>query len=181
MLMRGVRQHWCGCPGRHVSMWGCLPAAVTHSHTFSDAIRNVRLAAAPACWSPPGRLAGELRFKLLAVDVPCVSGGEQRIYLEGGPALYERGGVLSVLRDPFIRVRQRQGGRVWGGRTSCPAARACCSCMAACPICCASCPSSPPCLPHTVPAPPALPCPALPCPAPCLTLAGSVNGGVVHG
>lgn len=41
---------------------------------------------------------------LLAVDVPCAAGGEQRIYLEGGPALYERGGVLGELREPFIRV-----------------------------------------------------------------------------
>ncbi|KAL4452340.1 hypothetical protein ABPG75_008002 [Micractinium tetrahymenae] len=47
---------------------------------------------------------GQLRFKLLAVDVPCAAGGEQRIFLEGGPSLYERGGVLSVLRDPFIRA-----------------------------------------------------------------------------
>ena len=46
---------------------------------------------------------------LLAVDVPSVTGGEQRIYLEGGPALYERGGVLGVLREPFIRVRGRGG------------------------------------------------------------------------
>lgn len=50
------------------------------------------------------RLPGNLRFVLLAVDVPSVAGGEQRIYLEGGPALYERGGVLGVLREPFIRV-----------------------------------------------------------------------------
>jgi hypothetical protein len=41
---------------------------------------------------------------LLAVDVPSVAGGEQRIFVEGGPTLYERGGVLDVLRDPFIRV-----------------------------------------------------------------------------
>ncbi|KAI3438198.1 hypothetical protein D9Q98_000635 [Chlorella vulgaris] len=47
---------------------------------------------------------GQLRFKLLAVDVPSVSGGEQRIFLEGGPGLYERGGVLDVLRDPFIKA-----------------------------------------------------------------------------
>ncbi|KAI7844150.1 hypothetical protein COHA_002285 [Chlorella ohadii] len=47
---------------------------------------------------------GHLRFVLLAVDVPSVAGGEQRIYLEGGPALYERGGVLGVLREPFIRA-----------------------------------------------------------------------------
>lgn len=53
---------------------------------------------------------------LLAVDVPCAAGGEQRIYLEGGPALYERGGVLGELREPFIRVRRRRRGRVvWGG------------------------------------------------------------------
>lgn len=47
---------------------------------------------------------GNLRFVLLAVDVPSVAGGEQRIYLEGGPSLYERGGVLGVLREPFIRA-----------------------------------------------------------------------------
>ncbi|EFN54793.1 hypothetical protein CHLNCDRAFT_134758 [Chlorella variabilis] len=47
---------------------------------------------------------GQLRFVLLAVDVPSVAGGEQRIFLQGGPALYDRGGVLDVLRDPFIRA-----------------------------------------------------------------------------
>lgn len=47
---------------------------------------------------------GNLQIKLLAVDVPCAAGGEQRIYVEGGPGLYERGGVLGVLRDPFIRA-----------------------------------------------------------------------------
>ncbi len=55
--------------------------------------------------------AGELRWVLLAVDVPCVAGGEQRIYLEGGPSLYERGGVLGVLRDPVIRVSACLGTR----------------------------------------------------------------------
>lgn len=61
--------------------------------------------------------AGQLRFKLLAVDVPSVSGGEQRIFLEGGPGLYERGGVLDVLRDPFIKV----GGCVGAMRNTCAA------------------------------------------------------------
>jgi hypothetical protein len=47
---------------------------------------------------------GRYEFKLLAVDVPSYSGGEQRIFLEGGPRIYERGGVLNELRDPFVRV-----------------------------------------------------------------------------
>lgn len=54
--------------------------------------------------------SGHLHFKLLAVDVPSVAGGEQRIFLEGGPSLYERGGVLQVLRDPFVRVGRQGGG-----------------------------------------------------------------------
>lgn len=48
--------------------------------------------------------SGHYTFKLLAVDVPAYGGGEQRIYIEGGPSVYERGGVLNELRDPFIRV-----------------------------------------------------------------------------
>lgn len=62
------------------------------------------------------RSPGHLRFVLLAVDVPSVAGGEQRIYLEGGPSLYERGGVLGVLREPFIRVRGGvRAGKGWEG------------------------------------------------------------------
>eukprot|EP00887_Chlorella_sp_A99_P007729 scaffold20.g7729.t1 len=47
---------------------------------------------------------GRYSFKLLAVDVPAYAGGEQRIFIEGGPSLYDRGGVLTVLRDPFVRA-----------------------------------------------------------------------------
>ena len=91
-----------------------------------------------------------------------MSGGEQRIYLEGGPALYDRGGVLSVLRDPFIRV----GGAEQGGR-ACLGFHKCCfaelrACMPACPICCAhpSCRARSPAssLTHISAAPCPLPC-----------------------
>ena len=48
--------------------------------------------------------AGKLKLSLLAVDVPmpAVLGGEQRVYLEGGPKAYSRGGVLDELRRPFL-------------------------------------------------------------------------------
>lgn len=47
---------------------------------------------------------GELIFKLIAVDVPLPEalGGEQRVYVEGGPKVYARGGVLDELRRPFL-------------------------------------------------------------------------------
>ena len=47
---------------------------------------------------------GELRLTLLAVDVPQPEalGGEQRIYIHGGPAVYARGGVLDELRRPLL-------------------------------------------------------------------------------
>lgn len=38
------------------------------------------------------------------MDVPSAVGGEQRIFLQGDEAIYERGGVLAELRDPFTRV-----------------------------------------------------------------------------
>ena len=46
-------------------------------------------------------------FKLLAVDVPSAS-GPTRLYLEGGPDTYERGGVLRELRDPFVNAMALQ-------------------------------------------------------------------------
>lgn len=47
---------------------------------------------------------GELKMSLLAVDVPLPQalGGEQRVYVEGGPKSYARGGVLDELRRPFL-------------------------------------------------------------------------------
>ena len=47
---------------------------------------------------------GRYVFKLLAVDVPSVTGGQQRLFLEGGPAVYGRSGVLNELREPFLRA-----------------------------------------------------------------------------
>lgn len=48
---------------------------------------------------------GKYDFKLLAVDVPSALGGEQRIFLVGGPSLYNQaGGVLTELREPFVRA-----------------------------------------------------------------------------
>ena len=47
---------------------------------------------------------GKMRLSLLALDVPLPAsmGGEQRIYIEGGPKAYDRGGVLNELRRPFL-------------------------------------------------------------------------------
>ena len=50
-------------------------------------------------------LQGRYGFKLLAVDVPTAAGKEQRLFLDGDDKLYTRGGVMSELRDPFLRVR----------------------------------------------------------------------------
>ncbi|CAG9466218.1 unnamed protein product [Pedinophyceae sp. YPF-701] len=50
------------------------------------------------------RRHGRYQMKLLAVDVPAAAGGDQRLYLEGGEAVFQRGGVLSELRDPFLRA-----------------------------------------------------------------------------
>jgi hypothetical protein len=47
---------------------------------------------------------GKYDFKLLAVDVPSALGGEQRIFLVGGPSIYDAGGVLTELREPFVRA-----------------------------------------------------------------------------
>lgn len=47
---------------------------------------------------------GKYEFKMLAVDVPSAAGGEQRLFLEGDETLYNRGGILNELRDPFLRV-----------------------------------------------------------------------------
>ena len=60
--------------------------------------------ARPPCPTSPHWRQGRYVFKLLAVDVPSAAGGEQRVFLEGGPGVYERGGVLDVLREPFIRA-----------------------------------------------------------------------------
>lgn len=54
-------------------------------------------------------LQGKYGFKLLAVDVPTAEGAEQRLFLDGDDKLYTRGGVMSELRDPFLRVRTRAG------------------------------------------------------------------------
>ena len=48
---------------------------------------------------------GRYVYKLLAVDVPAAAGGEQRIFLEGDEAIYNRGSVIGELRDPFLNVR----------------------------------------------------------------------------
>ena len=47
---------------------------------------------------------GQLLVSLLAVDVPMPAsmGGEQRVYVEGGPKAYSRGGVLDELRRTFL-------------------------------------------------------------------------------
>lgn len=47
---------------------------------------------------------GKYSFKLLAVDVCTAAGAEQRLFIEGNDQLYTRGGVMSELRDPFLRV-----------------------------------------------------------------------------
>ena len=48
---------------------------------------------------------GRHEFKLLAVDIVGLSdGAEQRVFLEGDDARYDRGGILSELRDPFLKV-----------------------------------------------------------------------------
>ena len=71
-------------------------------------------------------LQGKYHFKLLAVDIrpdgsilpmfgdegkqPPLqvqvqpAGQQQRIYVEGDSAAYDRGGILTELRDPFLRV-----------------------------------------------------------------------------
>ena len=47
---------------------------------------------------------GTMKMTLLAVDVPMPQalGGEQRLYVVGGPAAYSRGSVLDELRRPFL-------------------------------------------------------------------------------
>ena len=67
-----------------------LPIAYNHRHrqapTSSDSLQ------------------GKYGFKLLAVDVPTAEGAEQRLFLDGDDKIYTRGGVMSELRDPFLRV-----------------------------------------------------------------------------
>jgi hypothetical protein len=47
---------------------------------------------------------GAMKMTLLAVDVPMPQalGGEQRLYIVGGPTAYSRGSVLDELRRPFL-------------------------------------------------------------------------------
>jgi hypothetical protein len=47
---------------------------------------------------------GAMKVTLLAVDVPMPQalGGEQRLYIAGGPSAYSRGSVLDELRRPFL-------------------------------------------------------------------------------
>ena len=52
-------------------------------------------------------MQGRYIYKLLAVDVPAAEGAEQRLFLEGDNSIYSRGGVMSELRDPFLRVRNK--------------------------------------------------------------------------
>ena len=47
---------------------------------------------------------GRYVFKALALDVPSAAGTERRLFLEGTPAMFNRGGVLGELRDPFLQV-----------------------------------------------------------------------------
>ncbi|QDZ22909.1 hypothetical protein HOP50_09g54580 [Chloropicon primus] len=51
---------------------------------------------------------GKHQFKLLAVDVVTKSGLEERIFLDGDESYYRRGGILSELRDPFLKVAAAQ-------------------------------------------------------------------------
>lgn len=50
------------------------------------------------------RRRGKYDFKLLAVDIPMAAGGEQRIFLAGDEAVYNRGSVINELRDPFLQA-----------------------------------------------------------------------------
>ena len=45
---------------------------------------------------------GRYVFKLLALDVPAARGGESRVYLAGDDAAYDKGAILSELRDPLL-------------------------------------------------------------------------------
>lgn len=51
---------------------------------------------------------GKHKFKLLAVDIVTSSGEEERIFLDGSEKEYHSGGILSELRDPFLRVASAQ-------------------------------------------------------------------------
>jgi len=51
---------------------------------------------------------GRHKFKLLAVDIVTSTGGEERIFLDGSSSEYHSGGILSELRDPFLRVASAQ-------------------------------------------------------------------------
>jgi hypothetical protein len=56
------------------------------------------------------RRRGRLELTLLAVDVPLPAalGGEQRVYVVGGPAAYARGGVLDELRRPLLAALEAE-------------------------------------------------------------------------
>jgi hypothetical protein len=47
---------------------------------------------------------GGIEFKLLMVDVPTRSGGEARVFLEGGPHRADAGALLDTLRQPLVRA-----------------------------------------------------------------------------
>jgi hypothetical protein len=52
---------------------------------------------------------GQLKMSLLAVDVPMPAslGGEQRVYVEGGPRAYARGNVLDEVLNKVTRIKAR--------------------------------------------------------------------------
>eukprot|EP01025_Chloroclados_australasicus_P051815 TRINITY_DN6038_c1_g1_i1.p1 TRINITY_DN6038_c1_g1~~TRINITY_DN6038_c1_g1_i1.p1 ORF type:complete len:363 (-),score=42.85 TRINITY_DN6038_c1_g1_i1:144-1232(-) len=49
------------------------------------------------------KLKGRYYFKLISLDIPSPSGGEERVFILGNQALYERGHVMNELRVPFIQ------------------------------------------------------------------------------
>lgn len=53
---------------------------------------------------------GQLKTTMLAVDVPMPTalGGEQRVYVEGGPRNYSKSSVLDELRKPFLAAVQSE-------------------------------------------------------------------------
>lgn len=99
----GLRSVGLGTP---VYIVTCTVSWTARSGTVKSSVILVPL---PHVVSPvPFTTQGQYVFKLIAVDVPTLSGDEQRIFIEGGPAIYSRGGILDELRDPFLRVRSRR-------------------------------------------------------------------------